>query len=686
MHPGPTLRSLAATAAGPLAPDHTLFAAGAVVLVGLLAVSHDASAQLRLQPYASGFSQPVGFVQDPTDPTVHLVIEQPGRIRVLRNDVVLATDFLDLRGVVSCCGERGLLGFAFAPDYATSGRFFVDFTNAAGDTVVARYKRSASNPLRADPAARFDLRWASIGSLPYIPHPFEYGNHNGGNLVFGPDGDLYVGTGDGGSANDPNNWAQNLGSLLGKILRIDVNVPEGDPQGYRVPADNPLASGTPPALPEIWDCGLRNPWRFSFDDIRGGTRALVIADVGQSRQEEIDYEPAGRFPSSGGNDYGWRIREGALPNIAGSAPLPLVDPIFEYDHPVGFSITGGFVYRGSGLSPSLVGRYVFADFVAGRIWSLGLSVDAATGAAAATDLIEHTGELGGSGAVGSISSFGRDADGELYVVQYSGTIRKLVAPTTPLRFLAAAAFSGAGRGDLLSQSTGGNVTLALDQAPVFNNVQRLYDSASTWRVVGAADVDHDGHVDVVWQGPTGSVIAWLMPNLSSQRTMVMYPGSSSWRVAAVVDLNRDGDPDLIWQSPTGQVVVWLMRNGALAAARSLWAQVSAWRVVGAGDFSGDGDPDLLWQGPTGALVVWAMHGTAVASAQPAFSGQSDWRVIGAGDLDGDSRTDLFWQSPTGQVVVWFVTATAPAGLVHTDRYLNRFGTQWELAVAPQPGG
>src|SRR5260221_8167894 len=228
----------------------------ALIVLGVL-FSSDAHAQLRTRVYASGFSQPLGFVQDPTDRSVQYVIQQSGRIRAVRDGVVQAADFLNLTGSISSGGERGLLGLAFAPNYATSGRLYVNFTNPNGDTVVARFLRS-SNPLVADAASRFDLR---LGGQTVVVQP--YSNHNGGNLVFGPDGFLYIGLGDGGSGNDPENRAQDPTTLLGKMLRIDVNVPDGDPAGYRVPADNPFVNGSPiAALGEIWAFGLRNPWRY----------------------------------------------------------------------------------------------------------------------------------------------------------------------------------------------------------------------------------------------------------------------------------------------------------------------------------------------------------------------------------------------------------------------------------------
>jgi glucose/arabinose dehydrogenase len=297
---------------------------------------------------------------------------------------------------------------------------------------VARFRRPGTEVI-ADAASRFDLRWGGAAGPAFIAQPFA--NHNGGHLAFGPDGFLYVGLGDGGSGDDPGHRAQNPSELLGKMLRIDVGVPDTHPSGYQVPASNPFAQGAPVAArPEIWAFGLRNPWRYTFDDpSRGGTGALVIGDVGQNRYEEIDYEPAGRS----GRNYGWRNREGLHDNVTSRPPayLPLVDPIYEYDHSVGQSITGGFIYRGNALPSTYRGRYFFADFVQGRVFSIALTIDA-NGEARASGLIEHTAELTASAPFGSVSSFGVDRDGELYLVSYSlGRILKIVgpeaAPTAP---------------------------------------------------------------------------------------------------------------------------------------------------------------------------------------------------------------------------------------------------------------
>jgi glucose/arabinose dehydrogenase len=394
----------------------------AVASLFLLAFEQIALAQqLRKITYVTGLAQPIAFIQDPSDPALQYVVEQSGLIKIIRNGTLQPTPFLDLRGVISSGGERGLLGMAFPSDTGTSGRFFVDFTNSAGDIVVARFKRSTSNPLVADPATRFDLRWSTGERV--IRHP-TFGNHNGGTLQFGPDGYLYVAVGDGGSGNDPNHNAQNLSSLLGKILRIDVSVPDSHAAGLTVPPDNPFPSG---AAPEIWSIGLRNPWKFSFDDpARGGTGAMLIGDVGQGAFEEIDYEPAGRA----GTNYGWRNREGAHDNITTLPPAytPLVDPIFEYGRTAGRSVTGGYVYRGPGLAAAFRGRYFFGDFVTAKIWSLALTVNPSTGGATASDVREHTAEL----TPGNVSSFGVDAAGELYFVDYSaGAVVRIAAVAPP---------------------------------------------------------------------------------------------------------------------------------------------------------------------------------------------------------------------------------------------------------------
>ena len=403
----------------------------ALALVAVAATAGRVIAQaqspLRARVHASGFDSPVAVVQDSTDRAVQFVVEQKGRIRVVRGGAVLPVDFLDLRGIVLSGGERGLLGMALAPDYAATGRFYVNFTNAAGHTVVARFRRSG-NPLVADPGTRFDLRWP--GGSAFIEQP--YSNHNGGHLAFGPEGLLYIGLGDGGSGNDPEHRAQTPSTLLGKMLRIDVSVADAHPAGYVVPPTNPFTSAGPRGtLPEIWSFGLRNPWRYTFDDpSRGGTGALIMGDVGQSQREEIDYEPAG----GGGRNYGWRNREGSLSNVPSLPPafLPLRNPVYEYDRSSGQSVTGGYVYRGAALGAAYRGRYFFADFIQSRVWSIALAIDPVTGEATASGLIDHTAQLGGASQLSNVSAFGVDADGELYIVSYGrGAVLKLLGVPSP---------------------------------------------------------------------------------------------------------------------------------------------------------------------------------------------------------------------------------------------------------------
>lgn len=416
-----------------------------LVAAALLAlVPSAAQAQLRARLLASGFNRPNGVVFDPVVPGAIYVVDQSGLVRTFLNGVERPTPFLDLRSVVSGGNdERGLLGLAFPPDAATSGRVFVNFTNrtGAGNTVIARFTRSTADPLVVDPASRFDLQFpnGTGGRQGFITQDFS--NHNGGNLVFGPDGYLYIGMGDGGSGDDPNNRAQSPDTLLGKMLRLDVS--GNAPNGYTIPPTNPVPAGNMTymnlgALEEIWAFGLRNPWRYSFDDVGpGATNALMLADVGQGDREEIDIEPAGQ----GGRNYGWRVYEGTLENTRvpalGPAYLPLRNPTFEYTHAVGQAITGGYVYRGSALGAAYRGRYFYADCVQGKIFSLAWSLDGMTGEAVAGTNTEHTAEMGGP--FRCIGSFARDPNGELYFMDFgysaSNTGRifriELAAPTAP---------------------------------------------------------------------------------------------------------------------------------------------------------------------------------------------------------------------------------------------------------------
>ena len=483
----------------------------------LLVIATPVSAQFRGQVYVSGLTHPVAFVQDPSNAAVQFVVEQGGTIRVIQGGTLLSAPFLDLSGLVATGGERGLLCLSFPPGAAESGRFFVTFVNTDGHTVVSRFYRAPGNPLAADPSTRFDLQW-STGDR-FISHPESL--HYGGNLVFGADNYLYIGTGDGGEPNDASHQAQDLSKLHGKLLRINVNVSDSDPEGLDIPADNPFVGSG--AAPEIWAVGLRNPWRFTLDDPqRGGTGALLIADVGESAAEEINYEPAGR----GGRNYGWRNREGLDIHETSLPPAfePLTNPIFAYDHGTGRSITGGYVYHGS-AAPSVAGRYFFGDFVRGRIWSLALTRDPSTGEASASDLREHTAEINAGASARMISSFGVDAAGELYVVNYGdGTIVALraaqaAAPMVRIESPGAGAvvrqpFALAGYALDASAQNAGIATLhvwafpASGAAPQFLGVANYGDSRpDVAAIFGPQFVSTGYHLNVKGLAPGGWTIA-----------------------------------------------------------------------------------------------------------------------------------------------------------------------------------
>ncbi len=328
------------------------------------------------------------------------IVEQPGVIRVVegRGPAANSSVYLDIKGQVTYGGEMGLLGLVFHPNYAQNGYFYVNYTRTVGanlETVISRFQVTA-DPDLADPSSELILL--------QVAQP--YSNHNGGSLNFGPDGYLYIGLGDGGAGGDPGNRAQNGAELLGKMLRIDV---DGTAPGknYAIPADNPFIGA--PALDEIWAVGLRNPWRASFDRLTGD---LYIGDVGQNLWEEIDFQPAA---SPGGQNYGWRLKEGNHCYIPeqGCDPGGLTDPIFEYSHSEGCSVTGGYVYRGPSI-PALQGYYLYADYCTGEISALHSDGQGAWQNYSVTKIDKY------------LPTFGEDNAGELFLAQReAGTIHSL---------------------------------------------------------------------------------------------------------------------------------------------------------------------------------------------------------------------------------------------------------------------
>jgi glucose/arabinose dehydrogenase len=346
---------------------------------------------------ASGLTAPL-YLTSPSGDTERLfIVEQGGTIRIVQNGTLLPAPFLDITANISSGGERGLLGLAFDPDYTTNGRFFVHYTDVAGNTRVSMWLRSSADPNLADPASEQLVLAAE--------QPFP--NHNGGQLSFGPDGYLYLGLGDGGSGGDPQGRGQDLTDLLGSILRLDVHTATP----YTIPPDNPFAGRTD-ASPEIWSYGLRNPWRFSFDRANGD---LYIGDVGQSAWEEIDVSPASENAGKGIN-FGWNVMEGKHCYSASSCnQAGLALPVLEYDHGEGCSITGGYVYRGAAI-PEIQGHYFYGDYCGG--WVRSIRIDGG----AITQSYQWPALAPG----GSITSFGEDAAGELYVVSAGGQVFRIV--------------------------------------------------------------------------------------------------------------------------------------------------------------------------------------------------------------------------------------------------------------------
>jgi glucose/arabinose dehydrogenase len=352
-------------------------------------------AQPALQLLASGLSQPLYVAAAPGDTARLFVVLQTGQIRIIRHDTLLPAPFLDVTSLVSCCGERGLLSLAFHPQYAQNGLFFIDYTDVNGTTRVARY-HVAANPDSADDAS----------ATPVLSQAQPFANHNGGLLLFGPDGYLYVGLGDGGSGGDPQGNGQSLNTQLGKILRIDVN---GAPP-YAIPPGNPFA-GTAGAKPEIWAYGLRNPWRFAFDRQTGD---LYIADVGQGAREEVDFQPAA---SQGGENYGWNVMEGlACYNASTCNQTGLTLPVLDYAHDQGCAIVGGYVYRGTRL-PILSGWYLYSDNCTDFVRSLKVANGVVVEQHDWSSVLQPS---------QGVTSFGEDARGELYITTGSGNVYRIV--------------------------------------------------------------------------------------------------------------------------------------------------------------------------------------------------------------------------------------------------------------------
>ena len=388
----------APAAAAPLASE--IVGAGSPGSVGVTPLAAPTDARIALVRRAGGLTKPI-FLTSAKDGTGRLfIVEQTGKIKIYKDGVVLATPFLSIGSQVSDGYEQGLLGLAFHPGFKTNRKLYVNFTDNNGDTIVREYKASSTNPnVVATSTARTIIK---------IGQPYD--NHNGGTLAFGPEGYLYIGMGDGGDGGDPGNRAQNIDSLLGKMLRLNVNGSTST-RNYLFPSGNPYIGRA--GRNEIWDIGLRNPYRFSFDRSTGD---LWIGDVGQGKWEEIDRAKKTSSGAGRGTNWGWRVMEGfhCYSPSTGCNTSGKTLPLLEYNHDNGrCAVTGGYVYRGTSI-PTLVGGYVFADYCSGEIWV----VNAGATSPASRTLLLDTSLL--------VSGFGENASGELYVLDHSGVLYAVV--------------------------------------------------------------------------------------------------------------------------------------------------------------------------------------------------------------------------------------------------------------------
>jgi len=620
---------------------------------------------------ASGLTRPLYVTAPPGDAGRLFIVQQDGNIRILNlfTGTLNSTPFLTVTGLTDTTGEQGLLGMAFDPNYATNGKFYLNFTvpdGAFGNGVTHVSQFSVTgNPDIADPN--------SERILIMFDHPQN--NHNGGWIGFSPRaGDannLYIATGDGGGGNDqgtghiePGGNAQNLTTLLGKMLRIHVNSAAGT---ATIPSDNPFISVSG-ARGEIWAFGLRNPFRNSFDRQTG---RMFMGDVGQDSREEIDVQQATNL--SGGENYGWRVREGSIQNPAyPGAPTPpgAIDPIYDYSHVVGQTIIGGYVYRGPRIQ-NLRGVYVFGDFSAGQIFSLNYDGTGVSNVQNITSQLFPT-SIGGF-ALSNPSSLGEDANGELYITDLvGGSVFKIVSSTPSV---VKSDFNGDGQADILWQNTvSGSRAIWFMNGTALGTGVYLPFAAPYWSIVGSGDFNRDGKPDILWQSSTGARAIWLMDGVVHTDSVSLGTVATSWNIVGSADFNGDGQADILWQNTSGSRAVWLMNGTAFGTGVYLPFVAPSWSIVGSGDFNRDGKPDILWQSSTGARAIWLMNGTARISSVNLPAVATIWNIVGAADFNGDGQVDILWQNNSGTRAVWLMNGTNYV----SSAYLGTVGTSWDI--------
>ena len=602
---------------------------------------------------ASGLNGALFATAPPGDTGRLFIVQQTGAIRILdiNTGQLLATPFLNV--AVDSSGERGLLGLAFDPDYATNGFFYI-YRTVAGSSphnVVERYHVSA-DPNVADPASTPII---DLGSL-------SASNHNAGWIGFGPDDNLYIATGEN---NNPAN-AQTLSNLLGKILRIDVHA--GTP--YAIPADNPFV-GTAGARGEIFALGLRNPFRDSFDRATGD---FFVADVGQNAFEEIN-------SGISGANYGWPAAEGPSSNPA------FTNPIFSYDHTVGQAVIGGYVYRGSG-SEGLQGQYFYADEVVGKVFTLRFNGSAWVSTERTSQITPN------AGAINHPSSFGEDGRGNLYLVDLDGDIFRLTPQLVSLD--QGDSLTGNGGDDILFAGSGndllvggaGNDTLTgndgIDTAQYFGTrgnyqitrhpgsvytvhdlrsgspdgtdtlfgIEKLQFSDSVFGGTVASDFNGDGMSDIVWRNDAGVTAIWDMNDTAILHGNSLGTVPTNWTIAGTGDFNGDGNSDLLWRNDAGNTAIWAMNDGVILHANSLGNVPLNWHIEGTGDFNGDGMSDIVWRNDAGVVAIWDIDDGTIIQGNSLGAVPLNWSIAGIGDFNGDDKSDFLWRNDAGVTAIW----------------------------------